>query len=374
MNRVALMNAGDRRALWVEGSYRLRLLPVVLEKDFWVCWMLGLLFGHATWRRNLVFKGGTALSKVFGVIRRFSEDIDLSVSPSMLGVSESEMTNASSRRQRDRWLESLETTCSQWVRECLQPGLEHQICETLGPCPVASGWLEFERDPATHSPVLYFHYPTALDSGAAYIRRSVKLELGALTDQEPVGLHRVHPWIAGLLPRSTGEAGCEVVALGAERTFWEKATILHAEHHRDQASPMPNRYSRHYADVAAMANGPEAERALADEALRERVVDWKSRFFVRNWARYELAKPGTFRLVPPTHRESELARDYHEMQDMFLDTPMPFDVILGTLRRLESRINLVSTLIPLQTTRPAPIEPEISQNTRDNGPTAAPLS
>jgi len=62
-------------------------------------------------------------------------------------------------------------------------------------------------------------------------------------------------------------------------------------------------------------------------------------FFARNWARYDLAKTGTFRLVPPAKRVAELARDYQEMRDMFLDAPMPFERILETLRRMEGRIN-----------------------------------
>jgi hypothetical protein len=133
--------------------------------------------------------------------------------------------------------------------------------------------------------------------------------------------------------------GCDLVALEVERAFWEKATILHAEYHRDPATPMPGRYSRHYADLAAMAQRTEAERALADDALRERVVSWKSRFFARNWARYDLAKPGTFRLAPPELRMAELARDYQEMRDMFLETPPLFEEVLETLRTLEDRIN-----------------------------------
>jgi len=132
------------------------------------------------------------------------------------------------------------------------------------------------------------------------------------------------------------------VALEVGRAFWEKATILHAEFHRDPAMPMPGRYSRHYADVAAMANRPEVERALADYELRERVVNWKSQFFARGWARYDLAKPGTFRLVPPDGRTTELAHDYQEMREMFLDAPPSFKDILETLRVLEDRINRVS--------------------------------
>jgi len=65
-------------------------------------------------------------------------------------------------------------------------------------------------------------------------------------------------------------------------------------------------------------------------------------FFDRTWARYDLAVPGTFRLVPPAARVAELARDYQEMRDMFLDAPVSFDVILETLHRLEARINRIT--------------------------------
>ena len=339
MNRIASIPVAERRVVFAEAAERLQIQPVIVEKDFWVCWMLGLLFGRAEWSEALVFKGGTALSKVFGIIRRFSEDIDLSVSPATLGISEAEVNEAGSRRQRDQWMENLEAACSKWVTERLQPDLEQSIRAVIGDRLGGQSWLEFETDAATHSPVLYFHYPTTLEAGASYIRRSVKLEFGSLTDQRPVGEHPVRPWLADILPAPLGEMGCDVVALEVERAFWEKATILHAEHHRDRATPMPGRYSRHYGDVAAMAKRPEAERALADEGLRERVVSWKAQFFARSWARYDLAKPGTFRLLPPTTRVAELARDYQEMRDMFLDAPMSFDLILETLRELEGQIN-----------------------------------
>jgi hypothetical protein len=338
MNRIASMPTAERRVVFAEAAERLRIKTVIVEKDFWVCWMLGLLFGRSEWGEALVFKGGTALSKVFGIIRRFSEDIDLSVSPSALGFSESEADQAASRRRRDQWMKDAEKACGRWVNERLQPRLETEITAVLGK-KTGTGWLTFKDDATTHSPVLHFHYPSTLEAGTLYIRRSVKLEFGSLTDQRPVGRHRVRPWAAEVLTRPLNEMGCEVVALEVERAFWEKATILHAEHHRDLEVPMPSNYSRHYADVAAMADRPETERALADDALRKEVVAWKDRFFARTWARYELAKPGTFRLVPPAERVAELARDYQAMRDMFLDEPVSFDAILETLRKLEARIN-----------------------------------
>jgi hypothetical protein len=102
---------------------------------------------------------------------------------------------------------------------------------------------------------------------------------------------------------------------------------------------MPGNYSRHYADVAALAACHEVGHALSDVALLERVVNWKSRFFARSWARYDLAKPGTFRLVPPEFRRSDLAADYAKMRPMFLAEPPPFADIIEAVHGLEKRIN-----------------------------------
>lgn len=245
--------------------------------------------------------------------------------------------------KRDRWMEKTEESCCSWVERQLHPILESKVEVILGRCLSTKGkWLEFERESSTRSPVLYFNYPCEFSEGVPYIRRQVKLEFGSLTDQRPAGRHRVSPWLAEVLSTEMQGMGCEVVALEMERAFWEKATILHAEYHRDADSPMPERYSRHYADVAAMASRPEALAAIAEDALRERVVEWKALFFARSWARYDLAKPGTFRLLPPDHRLPEIRRDYQAMRDMFLDPPPSFDTVLKILLNLESRINSIA--------------------------------
>jgi len=339
MNRIATASVSDRRVGFGEAAQRLKISTAIIEKDFWVCWMLGLLFGRDDWRNALVFKGGTSLSKVFGVIRRFSEDIDLSVSPEMLGISEQEVEEATSRNKRSKWMETMETACCNWAKNVMQPVLESAVSDVLGPCADGGRWLEYERDETTHSPVLYFHYPSAFEDGMSYIRRSVKLEFGSLTDQSPTGIHAVSPWIAEVLPAGMREMGCDVVALDVKRSFWEKATILHAEYHQESGKPMTVRYSRHYADLAALANSSHADAALADSNLRQRVVDWKAQFFARTAARYDLAKPDTFRLVPPDARVPELEKDYNEMREMFLGDPPKFSVILAALEVLEDQIN-----------------------------------
>src|SRR6185369_12344117 len=95
-----------------------------------------------------------------------------------------------------------------------------------------------------------------------YLKRSVKLEFGSLTDQRPVGKHAVWPWVADELAAAFDDWRCEVIALDLERSFWEKATILHAEYHRPTDKSTPDRFSRHYADTAALAKHPIAAQAI----------------------------------------------------------------------------------------------------------------
>lgn len=88
MTLAFLRLSPDERKLYIdEAAARRSLSPIILEKDFWVCWLLDVLF-KSSFRNAIVFKGGTSLSKVFGVIDRFSEDIDLSLAPAFLGLAE----------------------------------------------------------------------------------------------------------------------------------------------------------------------------------------------------------------------------------------------------------------------------------------------
>ena len=326
------LSTNERRPYFEQAAIQRNVSPIVLEKDFWVCWLLGILF-ESEFAGSLVFKGGTSLSKVFGVIERFSEDIDLSVSPAFLNLPDA----GTSRNQASKWMAKAEAACGAAVRNQIGPAIEVAVEGILGKSQRA--WFEFLTDPHTNSPVLLFHYPSSQPAGFEYLKRSVKLEFGSLTDQQPVGRHPIQPWVAEVLPEAFPDWHCEVVALEVERSFWEKATILHTEYHRPAEKPTPDRFSRHYADTAALAKHPAASRALGQHDLRNRVVEWKSQFFGSSWANYDQAKPGTFRLVPPPERQAALRRDYQAMRDMYLSEPAGFDDILASLADLEKRIN-----------------------------------
>ena len=310
----------------------------MIEKDFWVCWLLGLLFVDAELAPHLVFKGGTSLSKVYGIIDRFSEDIDLSMSPAFVGADEAAFEAMRSRTRRDAALAQMQAQCGDRTRQFLMPRLEAAIVEHLGGSG-AEPWLRYEDDPAVHSPVVHFAYPSTERGGFDYLRREVKLELGSLTDQRPTGRHAVRPWVVDDFPAAFPEWNCQVTALELSRTFWEKATILHAEHHRPADQPTPDRYARHYSDMARLLAHIDAQAMLENQALCARVVEWKNRVFARQWARYDLAKRGTFRLLPDPARRAALSRDYAQMRPMFLAAPPDFEAVLATLEAAERAIN-----------------------------------
>jgi hypothetical protein len=311
---------------------------VILEKDFWVSWLLGVLFTLPEITPHLIFKGGTSLSKVFGVIDRFSEDIDLCLVPDFVGADSAGFDALTSRVRRDAAIMDMQALCSAKAQTVLMPALDAALVSALG-SPAAGSWLRFEMDADAKSPIIYFAYPTTQGGGFDYLRREVKLELGTLTDQQPTGSYAIRPLLADAFPQLFDDWACNVTALELERTFWEKATILHAEFHRSEGSPTPTRYARHYFDMAKMLGHANASMYLADRAQCQRVVDWKSRVFARSWARYDLAAHGTFRLVPPAQRQGDLAQDYATMRPMFMTEPPPFAELMRVLTQAEATLN-----------------------------------
>ncbi len=338
MNAFAALPAGERSLYWRNYSIHTGVPEFIVEKDFWVCWLLGRIFATPGLGAECVFKGGTSLSKVFGAINRFSEDIDLGLTPASLGWREADLDEAPSASQRLKRARQLQADCAAAVSNRFLPELETAAHAILGPRPEADDWFSFEFDPVSSSPVILFPYPRAVPAGS-YIAALVKLEFGSLTDQRPTATHVVAPFIADLAPGAFGDFRAEVVALEIERTFWEKATILHAEYHRPAAQPIRDRFARHYADFAALWKHPASHAAASAFDLLERVRLHKSRFFASGWAHYETAVPGTLRLAPPDFRLDELRRDYSAMQPMFLSPPPDFDSVLATLRAAEGILN-----------------------------------
>ena len=320
--RLELLDAASRQS---------GLAQAILEKDYWVCKTLDVLFALPELGSHLVFKGGTSLSKVYGLIDRFSEDVDISFHREFLGFGEELDPEAAAGKEQSRRIEALQQACRDCIRENLLPRLREAIAALLRG---TEDW-SLEIDPLD-AQTLLFHFPQAGGPGLAYIVPSVRIELGARSDHWPSEEREIRSYLGEAFGHTIGKA--TVHSLAAERTFWEKATLLHAEVHRPKDKLMPARYARHYHDMARLAESPVAARALADVALRERVVAHKAVYFRSGWARYDLARPASFRLIPPDSRIAALKSDHQAMIPMFFNPPPPIDEVLDTIADLETRI------------------------------------
>ncbi|MFO1058534.1 MAG: nucleotidyl transferase AbiEii/AbiGii toxin family protein [Dongiaceae bacterium] len=344
MDKVARLPVEDRAALFGETGAGRGVADTIIEKDFWVCWTLKRLFGLPKGTvASLVFKGGTSLSKAFSAIRRFSEDIDLSFDRAELGYTGDRDPGKEgiSKKQAARLIDDLVGDVERHIAEKLLPALRAAIVEQLGE-PENGQWsLEIDADDAQ---TINFHYPTALPAaeyeGMAYITPRVKLELGARGDPWPTEEKVIRPYAADDYPDFFEDPETKVTVLSARRTFWEKATALHAEAHRPAESPAPQYFSRHYYDLAMLLDIEEGQAAAANFELLAQVVKHKATFFRSSWASYDTARPGTLRLMPSEARIKDLRADYRAMAPMMFDVaPPPFDDILAKIAALQETIN-----------------------------------
>jgi hypothetical protein len=343
MDDIARLPAADRADVFVVIGTGGGLTSEMIEKDFWVCWTLKRLFTLSDPPTGLLFKGGTSLSKVFGAIERFSEDVDLSFDRAGLGFGgEADPLNAPTNKRRRHGLEALTETCQRVIRERLLPQLVAVFGDALGEPPSAAWGLELAEDDP-NAQTLLFRYPSGIRSRPAgepdYIRPVVRLEFGARSDHWPAIDATVSPYAALDYPRLFKEPGCKVRVLAAERTFWEKATVLHMWHHAPEDKKFRDRQSRHYYDVVRLYEHGLGEAALKDTDLLLKVARHKEVFFPAAWARYSDARPGTLRLVPPEARIPELEQDYRKMQEMIFGRPPAFEHLLEVLREIERAIN-----------------------------------
>ena len=337
MDSFAKEDAEIRAEVFSEAAARMGVDSIIIEKDFWVCWTLKRVFGLNDFKAGLIFKGGTSLSKAYGAIHRFSEDIDLSIDRHDLGfVGDNDpASDKLTGNKRKRLLNDLTDASSALVERDLRDQI---IVAMQAALPDAEIDLTVSD---VDSQTLIFNYPESLPPpvGGAYLQDKVKLEFGARSDHLPAEPRTLRAYAAEYFPDQFPDASVDVKVLGAERTFWEKATILHMLHHMADDKDLARHMSRHYYDLAELAKLDVRGTALGSLNLLANVALHKTRFFPAAWAKYGEAKPPTLRLSPTANLERKLRADYRDMQEMIFGDGPEFDDILAVLAKLEADIN-----------------------------------
>jgi predicted nucleotidyltransferase component of viral defense system len=338
MNAFLNLPISERRLAFQQVESQMGLQAFSVEKDFWVCWALRELFTMPGIGDHLTFKGGTSLSKAWQLIQRFSEDIDIIVDKEVLGFGGDASPDKapSNKKRRDR-LQKLMEASRNWVQGTLQPALNLRLQSIFG----EAGWrLEVDPD-MMDGQCLLFHYPSVFSSEmAGYVRPIVKIELGARSDDWPHETKALQPYVIEFFPAFDAHAVFSVRVLAAERTFWEKACLLHEETFRPAGKPRKIRMARHYYDVWCLLRAGVGDRAIGNIALFQRVAEHREIFFGLSWVDYSTHKPGSFRLVPPEAHLADWQSDYEEMiGPMFFGDVPQFAEILELAGQFERRFN-----------------------------------
>ena len=327
------LNADDRRAIYTTIGAKIGKSAEVLEKDVWVCWTLDALFTTPS-QVTMAFKGGTSLSKIYNAIARFSEDVDVTLDHRDLRPGLDPFTPGLSSRVRKAQTEDMNAAVRAHLTGAVIPHLTQRLTDAL---PAGYGALEVSADGES----VRIYYPSALGTGPAdYLSNSVLLEFGGRNMVEPNEIHRVVPYLAAEQPTLTFPTAT-VTVLRAERTFWEKATLAHAECNKPVFRSSTDRLSRHWYDLYMLADSPIGRNALHDAPLLVDVVKYKSVVYYSAAADYSSCLTGGMRLVPDDAAVEALAADYRAMinNGMFDGDAPTINEIVLRLTTLEEEVN-----------------------------------
>lgn len=339
MNSFLTMTVERRKIVCTQAAAMLNIAEVAVEKDFWVCWTLRKLFGLPRWENQLTFKGGTSLSKCWKIIERFSEDLDIVINREALGFGGANAPElAPSRKQTNKYLKALHEACRQCIEESINPLLLAVLSTEI---PASLVW-DLIADPADmDGQTLLFSYPTVFPSGATYLRRAIKIEMGARSDTDPAAIRIISPYISDVFPDLFHESCIKVRAVLPTHTFWEKAMLLHEENFRPPSKRRRKEYmARHYYDIYRLIKAGVASEAIADKELFLRLAKHRSVSFRQTWMDYSTLAKGKLNLVPSNEQMPEWRADYNNMQkEIFFGEAPEFDEIIARVQDFQDSFN-----------------------------------
>lgn len=331
MNNYFELSRQQQQMVLTQAANKTGLPVQAVEKDLWVTVVLQMVFMLPV-AHHLIFKGGTSLSKVWKVIHRFSEDIDLAIDPSIWGF-KGDLTK--------KQIKQLRKASSIFVRD--------ELSQSLQEAAVATGmerWLQVEADldgegDGTYPEprVIHIRYKSLFDEGLPYLHSEVKLEVGARSLLEPTAEAAITSVLEDELPISTTIGQVKIPTALAEKTFLEKAFLLH-ELFSSQSQREANRKSRHLYDLAQMMNTDIATRAIANDELWNIIHHHRELFTSMGGVDYTPDIRRRIRLSPPDEVIENWRNDYKDMQSSMIYGEKPtFDDLMNKMEELEGKFH-----------------------------------
>jgi predicted nucleotidyltransferase component of viral defense system len=309
------------------------LPAAVIEKDFWVCWTLNLLNEIPELKGNITFKGGTSLSKAWGLIERFSEDIDIAINRKVFGQEPPHgAENATSNTQRKTRLEELEDKNATFIKEVLLPILHEKIAGHLNPADFTLRLIGKGNEVN-----IEFEYPGTLKNELGGLLPVVLIELVPRADEIPNEERKITPIIYEVFEDLLGEGSFNISTLTPERTFLEKLLFIHET--LEGFNKGSERKSRHYYDLLKLYKAGVFERIKNNRELLQRVVEHRQTFFRYNTLDYTGILSKGVRVLPKKESWTDWRGDYTRTAVMIYNNIPSFEELMSFAEQLENEFN-----------------------------------
>jgi len=308
------------------------LSPASIEKDWWVTMILQALF-RCDCAGVMVFKGGTSLSKAWNLIERFSEDIDLAIDRSFFGFE--------GRLNRTAITKLRKASCL-YISTSLKEQLIHHL-EDMGITGFSLNIPE-TKDTTTDPQIIELKYDTLFaEKGDLYIKEKVLIEIGSRSLIEPSQIIKIRSIIANAYPQSSfTDPFILIPTVIPQRTFLEKAFLLHEEFQKPEESIRIDRMSRHLYDLERLMDTDFARKALEDISLYEAIIDHRSKLTAISGIDYSTHSPDRINFVPPALVMDSWRKDYENMQSgMIYGKSLPFDKLIERIKELNERFRQI---------------------------------
>lgn len=321
----------DRKLIIQQTSSQTRLSPTAVEKDFWVMIALNAIF-KTKYAPHLVFKGGTSLSKAWGLIQRFSEDIDLALDRDYLGFS-GDLSKKKVTKLR-------KAACSLVSNELIYE-LEVSLNE-MGVKGFEISCVEFERSDT--DPVSVELKYTSITDRIEYLKPQVLIEISARSLRDPNEKRLMKSHISEVYPNAKfSDKEIEIPTVLPKRTFLEKIFLLHEEFQKPNDHEIKSyRMTRHLYDLGKIIDTSHAQEAIDDEELYKVIVRHRRILTNITWVDYGLHAPQTISYLPPVTVKGEWKNDYKAMSEsMFQGETIPYEDLIAKLKNFNDKINSI---------------------------------
>ena len=250
----------------------------------------------------------------------------------LLGYGIHEPWEERSKNQQNKFNKGAVAAASEFLTGTFAPQMEKDLSGMIGRT-IAVGMDPDDKEQCT----VNVFYPNIFNSN--YLRQEIRLEIGPLAEWVPSHRVTISSTAAEQFPAAFQQAETVVPTVDAERTFWEKVTILHKTAASYKLKGIPTRYARHYYDLYQMSRSELKDKAFTRRELLEQDVRFKLKFYYAKNASYETAHCGTIRLDPGADAINDLRIDYEHMKDIIYGEKPSFDEIMESIRQLEEEIN-----------------------------------